>query len=58
MDRLEQRPESSIVVVSHCVFLHALMNRTLQCDADCDSDWFQPGELRTFYLQFDSATQA
>jgi hypothetical protein len=49
---LERRPETNVLVVTHCVFLFGLLNEVLECDEDCNKDWFTPGELRSFTLQF------
>jgi hypothetical protein len=51
---LAQRPENTILVVTHCVFLHALFNDVLVCDSECDTDWFLPGEMRSVVLDFQS----
>jgi broad specificity phosphatase PhoE len=56
---LEQRPEENVLIVTHCVVLFNLLNGVLACDSlsDCDREWFSPGELRSFLLQFQGAPE-
>ena len=50
LEVLDGRTESNVVVVAHCCFFWSLLNDVVVCDEGCNVDWFEPGELRTFYF--------